>query len=574
MTVFINTLLNIFLSLPTADILLNNNRTIAVVVAIIIIIIFSTISIFLSKHIVHRFYLPVAPATNHSTQKPYFLHNYTCEVLNTLPCTTVIYDCDGNPLFCNNKTYDLIAPNGLDLIPNLFESTIISSEHLTNAKEGKNVEGTAYLNFNDQRVEKIFGKNIERETVFKYHLESLVDSATKTTNYILSIYNITHQYIEEQRTKNILYLLRECLNMTKTNAYLYDVKSDVFFRLQDTEMVKTQFKQDIIFKQIAPKYRPQFIETFLRLKSGEISTDRRRYPILAMSTNRYYFVETNFYAVSDVSGNIKSILLCTRNVSQDSERQSELENLKDILTKALPVAQMRAWTYNHDTKCFTISNAESEKTISYSGILETINPEDRTKFKNAYNQMISGEISSIRITIRILFDEKPDRMCEIYCSSKKANADYTNIITGIIVDCTELYQTRYYLDSIKGRTTAIARMMHKYIIDYNSTDKIFRVFSNHSVKEFNSITTHLRLFAPENRDEMVKLEENIVNCAIEQAELNYKYMHGKEYENFSIVISAYDYINGKPSRYCGIITRECKEEKSTATPQDDALCQA
>ena len=143
MTVFINTLLNIFLSLPTADILLNNNRTIAVVVAIIIIIIFSTISILLSKHIVHRFYLPVAPATNHSTQKPYFLHNYTCEVLNTLPCTTVIYDCDGNPLFCNNKTYDLIAPNGLDLIPNLFESTIISSEHLKNAKEGKNVEGTS-----------------------------------------------------------------------------------------------------------------------------------------------------------------------------------------------------------------------------------------------------------------------------------------------------------------------------------------------------------------------------------------------------------------------------------------------
>ena len=158
-------------------------------------------------------------------------------MLNTLPCTTVIYDCDGNPLFCNNKTYDLIAPNGLDLIPNLFESTIISSEHLTNAKEGKNVEGTAYLNFNDQRVEKIFGKNIERETVFKYHLESLVDSATKTTNYILSIYNITHQYISrtsrqphnhlttnplQKRAKNRVFVPNLCLAKNKRVVFAID----------------------------------------------------------------------------------------------------------------------------------------------------------------------------------------------------------------------------------------------------------------------------------------------------------------------------------------------------------------
>lgn len=574
MTIYISSILNIILSLPATEILQNNNRAIAVIVAIIIIAIFSTISIILSKHVARRFYVPSTPSAPNNNQKTYFLHNYTCGVLNTLPCITVIYDTDGNPLFCNNKAYELIATNDLSQIPNLFESTIISSEHLAQAKEGKNVEGTAYVNFNDQRVEKIFGKNIQRETVFKYHLESLIDSATKSTNYILSIYNNTRQYLEEQRTKNILYLLRESINMTKTNAYLYDVMSDTFFRLQDTEMVKTQFKQDIIFKQIAPKYRPQFIETFLRLKSGEISTDRRRYPIFAMSTNRYYFVETNFYAVSDVSGNVKSILLCTRNVSQDSERQSELENLKDILTKALPVAQMRAWTYNHDTKCFTITTAKAEQTMSYSGVLELVNPEDKAKFTNAYNQMILGEINSIRITVRIRFDDKPDRMCEIYCSSKKAHADYTNIITGIIVDCTELYQTRYYLDSIKGRTTAIARMLNKYIIDYNSTDKIFRIFGDSGVYEFNSITTHLRLFAPECRDKMVKFEEDIVNCNIEHAELEYRYMQSKQYEDFSIALSAYDYRNGKPSRYCGIITRNINKEKSTATTQDDALCQA
>ena len=117
-------------------------------------------------------------------------------------------------------------------------------------------------------------------------------------------------------------------------------------------------------------------------------------------------------------------------------------------------------------------------------------------------------------------------------------------------------------------------MLNKYIIDYNSTDKIFRIFGDSGVYEFNSITTHLRLFAPECRDKMVKFEEDIVNCNIEHAELEYRYMQSKQYEDFSIALSAYDYRNGKPSRYCGIITRNINKEKSTATTQDDALCQA
>ena len=560
MTSITNTIYCFLCHISVDEMIPDDDKVLTISIALSIIIFFSIFSLILSRYFANKFY--GRSEATHSTHdnKKYFIHNYTCDVLNTLPCMAIIYDCNGTPLFCNNKILELIAPNKLADIPNLFESTIIGKEQMEKIQQGESVDSVTYLNFNDQQIEKIFGNYKQKEAVFKYHVESLTDSATKSTNYILTLYNATTTYLEKQKNNYYINLLRECINMTGINAYLYDVRTDEFYRLKDNEMVKTHFTQDIIFKQIAPKFRPQFIEMFLRLKNGEITSSQRRYPIFAVSTNRYYFVESYFCAVSDISGNVNKVLMCVRNVSSESKKQTELENLKDILTKALPVAQIRAWTYNVDSKCFTVTTDEKELTATYSEILERVNPEDRPKFNKAFDDIISGKKTAERITVRIFFSGKPDRMCEIYCSSKKANADYTNTITGIIVDCTELYKTRFYLDSIKSRTMAIADMLNSYIIDYNSNEHIFRVFSKSEMREYNSLTTYDRLFHPDSREKVIQLEKDIINCTFKKRYLEYKYMNDKEYEDYSILLTAYDFTNGKPTRYCGLINRFKNQE--------------
>ena len=170
MTSITNTIYCFLCHISVDEMIPDDDKVLTISIALSIIIFFSIFSLILSRYFANKFYGRSETIHSAYNTKKIFIHNYTCDVINTLPCMTIIYDCNGDPLFCNNKILEMIAPNKLADIPNLFESTIIGKEQLAKIQKGDIVDSVTYLNFNDQQVEKIFGNYKQKEAVFKYHV--------------------------------------------------------------------------------------------------------------------------------------------------------------------------------------------------------------------------------------------------------------------------------------------------------------------------------------------------------------------------------------------------------------------
>ncbi len=492
-------------------------------------------------------------ASKNSGKTSLFVLNRTIIlVLNSLTSATVIYDKKGNFIFANNSCKSSFNITDNEQIPNLFESSVISYDNLMKLNKGEQVSDLAYLNFNSENSHKLFGKKLGKQTVIHYQATPITDPVMKASYFIITLTDSTDSYKENQKTTNLLYMLRDCINMTGLKAYLYNVEEDVYYSFNGNDLVKTDFNTDMVFKQIAPKYRSQYLEMFLRIKNGDIAYDRRQYPLFAKSSNRYYQVDTSTYGITDVSGNVTRILQTTRNITDDHNNQQELSNIKHLLSKPLPNARFNIWSYDQHNREIAFINREKPN-LSLNELKGMIHKEDIPKLDSTIQRITNDYCNNSYLTIRIKDNQGQYRTHEIYIQSTKNIKKSTLSITGINCDVTDRYNLETEIESITSRAIIIAQNFNTWIFDYNTITDNLVIISKTHVKTGNSFNKILAKIHPDNLNEINRIITQMKVGGLKSHATDLLYKNSDSYIKVSLNIYAYLFDEkNKPIRYCAI----------------------
>ncbi|MGN0214534.1 MAG: hypothetical protein ACI4AH_06980 [Muribaculaceae bacterium] len=473
-------------------------------------------------------------------------------LLETIPMPIAVYDKTGKCVYLNSWCKKITNYNHIDNAPNLFESRIISKKNIERLKKGKSINDSAFLNYTDETL-SIFGKAINDKLAIQYDIHMLHSPQGEVMNYILAINDITCDYNQQQRSDEYLALLRDCLQLTGIGAYIYDVAEDKYYRFKGSDIVPMNFSAEYVFQHIAPQYRAQYIEMFLRIKNGEISTDRRCYALLSTSNNKYYHVETFTYGTTDVSGKVTRILQTIRNVTENQAKLIELKSIKLILGKALPIAGILAWRYDVSTHDFTRTDfANNSISTSFDELFSTIHPEDRNIFLASFEKLMHGESQSVNITVRKSAQNGKWSVIEIFAIPMLNDIGSVSAILGIICDVSETTNTENKLEDIRKKTLALVEAAKLWVFVYNSIDKSLLTYSRETGRNTDDdLDRYIAMVHPDDKKLILDLMNQVNNQQIEDFNVKIKARTSDkgEFQTIEFCGKAYDYQHGSPTHY-------------------------
>ena len=481
-------------------------------------------------------------------------------LLETIPMPIAAYDQNGKCIFLNSWCKKITRHSDIGDAPNIYNSQILSKENLEKLKNGENISGDAFINYDNDEL-TIFGNKIDGKLAIRYSIQRVFQPNGKTYNYILAISDITHYYAHQQRANDFQALLSDCLQLTGIAAYVYDVAKDKYFRFKGSDIVPMSFNAEYVFQRIAPQYRGQYIEMFLRVKNGELSTDRRCYSLMSSTNNKPYFVETFTYGTTDVTGKVTRILQTIRNVTENQEKLRELNSIKLILGKALPIAGIAAWRYDVSTHSFARTDfANYHRNTSFDELCANVHPDDRSKFLSTFDKLTQGEIHNAHITLRMASQNADYLFYEIYAIPMLNDIGSVSAILGIRCDMNEALNAETKFDSIREKTIALVEASQTWILEYCCIDKSLVVFS---WKEG---------YGNSNVDELMKLVHvddceiitNILNKINLQQIDRFKTVirasldNNNDFKEMEFCGKAYEYVHGLPTRFVAYV-REARQ---------------
>lgn len=476
------------------------------------------------------------------------LNSETCRCLmDAIPSAILIYEPNGDCMFCNSACRTMFNINDDDTVANLFKSKIITLENQEKIQAGNNLHDIAFLNYTDE-TSMIFGKTTIDKKVISYDIQVLHNIYGDISNYILAISDISKEYEQKQHAEEYMMLLRDCMQLSDITAYVYDVDKDKYLRLKDFEIIPTRLTADDVFRHIAPKHRAQYIEMFLRMKNGEITTDRRRYPMYYSVTGSYYYVETFSFGVTDVSGRVVRIMQTIRNVTDNQEKISELESIKLIQSKALPIAGIISWRYNIDTHIFVNAIIGNNKTMTLDESVNRMHPEDRQKFLTLFHKLEQGAIESMHVTVRKI---NPNSVHEIYAIPMLSDGNEISEILGITCNVSDKYTTEYHLDSVVTKVQAVVSATKCWIFDYNCTTNKLSTINWKSFGEHDaSVETFIKLIHPEQVSMFRETFGKVQRQEIDRFNMRLKIYSNTDnvYRDIEFAGKAYEYLHNLPTK--------------------------
>ena len=478
-------------------------------------------------------------------------------LLETIPMPIAAYDQNGKCIFLNSWCKKITRHSDIGDAPNIYHSQILSKENLEKLKNGENISGDAFINYDNEEL-AIFGNKVNEKLAIRYSIQRVFQPNGKAFNYILAISDITHYYAHQQRANDFQALLSDCLQLTGIAAYVYDVAKDKYFRLNGSDIVPMSFNAEYVFQHIAPQYRGQYIEMFLRVKNGEISTDRRCYSLMSSTNNKPYYVETFTYGTTDVTGKVSRILQTIRNVTENQEKLRELNGLKLILSKALPIAGIVAWRYDVSSHIFMRTDfASYNKNTSFDELCSTVHPDDRDKFLSTFDKLSQGEIHNAHITLRMASQSADWLFYEIYAIPMLNDIGSVSAILGIRCDMSDYLNTKTKFKSIREKAMALVEVTQVWILDYCCIDKSLIVYSWKDGYGKSDAHKLMNLVHEDDR-EIIATILNKIN--LQQID-NYKTVvraridKNSDFYEMEFCCKAYEYVHGLPTRYAAFVRK-------------------
>ena len=478
-------------------------------------------------------------------------------ILETVPMPIAVYNSNGKCIYLNSWCKKITSHSNINEAPDIFNSQLLSKENCEKLKNGENVCAEAFLNY-DNTEPTIFGTKVDGKFAIRYNIQRMYTNDGKSFNYILAISDITHDYAQQQRAKDLQTLLSDCLQLTGIAAYIYDVAKDKYYRFKGSDIIQLPFNAEYVFQRIAPQYRGQFIEMFLRVKNGEISTDRRCYSLISSTNNKPYYVETFTYGTTDVSGKVTRILQTIRNVTENQEKLHELKSLKHILGKALPSAGIVAWRYDVSTHSFRRTDFASDfHNTSFDEICSCIHPDDRNKMISAFNKMSQGETNNAHLTIRMALQNADWQTYEIYAIPMHNDIGSVSAIIGIRCDMSEAIITKNKFDNIRNKTRALVEVSQTWILDYCCADKSLIVYSWKDGYENSTVDELIKLVHADDRAIVIDILNKINLQQIDNFNtvIRASFNNNNDYKEIIFGGKAYEYVHGLPIRFACFVRK-------------------
>ena len=516
-----------------------------VVSTIFALFVFSVVLIF---HFIAHKARKIRASINLSYEDNLNLNSDTCKRLTeAIPSAIVIYDAAGNCTYINNHCRTMFGLAADQPVSNLFNTKILSPENQHTIKSGKNIRDVAFLNYTDD-VSVILGKSTSSKQVIKYSIQTIHDIHGNIANYILAINDITDEYTQRQTAEEYSLLLRDSLQLSGISAYIYDVHEDRYYKFKGPTINPCNLNATDVFNHISPLHRSQYIEMFLKIKNGDIATDRRRYKMYSNEAGAYFYVETFTNGMTDVSGNVVRILQTIRNVTENQEKIIELEAIRLIQSKAMDIAHMVSWRYMIDKQTFKNAAPGINISKSFKDAVACIHPEDRNKYKNLFDKLSSGDIDAMHITVRKI---SPDSVFELYAVPMRTETGEISEIIGISCDVSDHYTTESNLYGVRNKVHAIIKASKIWVYDYNcTTDKLYILSWKYDGARETSKETFLRLVHPSQKADVNKILDKVRRQEIDCFNMQMKVLsdNGEEYSDIEFNGQAYEYLNGLPTK--------------------------
>ena len=478
-------------------------------------------------------------------------------LLETIPMPIAAYDQNGKCIFLNSWCKKITRHSDIGDAPNIYHSQILSKENLEKLKNGENISGDAFINYDNEEL-AIFGNKVNEKLAIRYSIQRVFQPNGKAFNYILAISDITHYYAHQQRANDFQALLSDCLQLTGIAAYVYDVAKDKYFRLNGSDIVPMSFNAEYVFQHIAPQYRGQYIEMFLRVKNGEISTDRRCYSLMSSTNNKPYYVETFTYGTTDVTGKVSRILQTIRNVTENQEKLRELNGLKLILSKALPIAGIVAWRYDVSSHIFMRTDfASYNKNTSFDELCSTVHPDDRDKFLSTFDKLSQGELHNAHITLRMASQSADWLFYEIYAIPMLNDIGSVSAILGIRCDMSDYLNTKTKFKSIREKTMALVEVTQAWILDYCCIDKSLIVYSWKDGYGKSDAHKLMNLVHEDDREIIATILNKINLQQIDSYKtvVRARIDKNSDFYEMEFCCKAYEYVHGLPTRYAAFVRK-------------------
>lgn len=479
------------------------------------------------------------------------------DILETIPMPIAAYDQNGKCIFLNSWCKKITSHSDIGEAPNIYNSQILSKENLEKLKNGENISGDAFINYDNDEL-TIFGNKVNEKLAIRYSIQRVFQPNGKAFNYILAISDITHYYAHQQRANDFQALLSDCLQLTGIAAYVYDVAKDKYFRLNGSDIVPMSFNAEYVFQHIAPQYRGQYIEMFLRVKNGEISTDRRCYSLMSSTNNKPYFVETFTYGTTDVTGKVTRILQTIRNVTENQEKLRKLNGLKLILSKALPIAGIVAWRYDVSSHSFMRTDfASYNKNTSFDELCSTVHPDDRDKFLSTFDKLSQGELHNAHITLRMASQSADWLFYEIYAIPMLNDIGSVSAILGIRCDMSDYLNTKTKFKSIREKTMALVEVTQAWILDYCCIDKSLIVYSWKDGYGKSDAHKLMNLVHEDDREIIATILNKINLQQIDSYKtvVRARIDKNSDFYEMEFCCKAYEYVHGLPTRYAAFVRK-------------------
>ncbi|MGM9804020.1 MAG: hypothetical protein ACI308_07580 [Muribaculaceae bacterium] len=471
------------------------------------------------------------------------------KIIEAIPKPIAFYDNTGRCIYINESCKKLIDLQDAADVPNLFESRILSISNANELRQGKDISDMAFLNYTDNTT-MLFGKKISHKLAIRYKIQAIFNLHGDISNYVLAIDDFTKEYAQKQNAEEYLSMLRDCLQMTGIKAYYYDVQEDMYYKYINNAFSQTGMNAESVFKHIAPLYRAQYIEMFLHMKSGEIVTDRRRYPMFSSVANRYYYVETFTYGVTDVSGNVTKIVQTMRNVTDNQEKLLQLDIIKLIISAILPQAGISTWFFDIDKKMFTLYIKNQTYYLPQNDILSRIHPEDQEKFLAAINRIINDKQQSAHIAIRTNGQSVNWQMHELYAQPKRNDSGVITHVMGINCDVSRSHEIESSFHQIVEKIRTLVNISQTWVCDYNiPCRKLMCSTPNNSAMKQHSQQAILKFVAEHHKAVVGDIIQKINDGKLDRFEQQIDIVDTKgNYQRMEIRGKAYEYCNGKPTK--------------------------
>ncbi len=320
------------------------------------------------------------------------------------------------------------------------------------------------------------------------------------------------------------------LDVGNLGAGTYDVESRRFKSFYKQLVAKEGMTFDEVIETIHPHDKALYIHLFDQLISGQTNKERAR--VRFRIDDRYLWYEIFVMSLKDENGQVYQLLGTEQNITEEVEKQVELEETKSKLELAFESAQIAHWEFDAQAAIFSSDYPEVFESKGYSirQYARYFAEEDAPLFMNGMEHLLKGDKQSMSIQARITFPEQPQRWFEIHAVVSKRNEDGTvSRIIGLRRDITTLKITNELIElrnkaeeSNRLKSAFLANMSHEIRTPLNAIVGFSNLImesteQNEELKEYFAIIER-------NNDLLLQLINDILDLSkIEAGQLDFHF---------------------------------------------------